>query len=116
MGGFGGSDSRPASATPSEAKAPGYAVNVKDAEGRDGVAETVRRVGAKTFYYKDNGWIDSAVGSDELARAVVLQQFSDAFFKLVRTQSAEQNQYFTFEEPVTVKLAGTVYRVDPATP
>jgi Ca-activated chloride channel family protein len=106
-GGFGGAVG---------ANAPGLAVNAKDAEGRDTVATTVRRVGAKTFYFKDKGWIDSTVGDEELGKAVILQQFSDAFFKLVRTQSAEQNQYFTFEEPVTVKLDGTVYRVDPGAP
>ena len=95
---------------------PGQAVGVKDAEGNDTVAETVRQVGAKTFYFKDNGWVDSAVGPDELGKAVVLKQFSDDFFNLTRSQSAEQNQYFTFAERVTVKLDGKVYRVDPGTP
>jgi Ca-activated chloride channel family protein len=95
---------------------PGFAVNLKDAEGRDAASATVRRVGAKTFYFKDDGWIDSAVGPEELGKAVVLKQFSDDFFKLARAQTAEQNQYLTFEDRVTVKLAGTVYRVEPGTP
>ena len=30
-----------------------------------------------------------------------------------RGQSAEQNQYLTFEEPVTVLIAGKVYRIEP---
>jgi Ca-activated chloride channel family protein len=97
-------------------KAPGLAVSFKDAEGRDGVAATVRRVGAKTFYRKDDGWIDAAVGPEELGKAVVIAQFSDAFFTLARNQSAEQNQYLTFVEPMTVKLDGKVYRIVPGTP
>jgi Ca-activated chloride channel family protein len=95
---------------------PGLAVNVKDAEGRNAAAESVRQVGAKTFYYKDKGWVDSTVAPDELGKAVVVTQFSDDFFKLTRSQSAEQNQYLTFVERVTVKLGDTVYRVDPGTP
>jgi Ca-activated chloride channel family protein len=95
---------------------PGLAVYAKDAEGRNSVAQTVRQVGAKTFYFKDNGWIDSAIGPEEASNVVVLKQFSDDFFNLTRSQSAEQNQYFTFGEQVTVKLGGRVYRVDPATP
>ena len=44
----------------------------------------------------------------------MIRQFSDEFFNLARSQSAELNQYLTFTEPVTIKLAGTVYRIDPA--
>ena len=95
---------------------PGFAVNLKDAEGRDAASATVRRVGTKTFYFKDDGWIDSAVGPEELGKAVVLKQFSDDFFTLARTQSAEQNQYLTFAERVTVKLDGKIYRVEPGAP
>ena len=82
----------------------------------EAITETVRQVGTKTFYYKDNGWVDSTIGHDELARAVVLKQFSDDFFNLTRSQSADQNQYLTFAERVTVKLEGRVYRVDPGAP
>jgi Ca-activated chloride channel family protein len=95
---------------------PGLVVRMKDAEGNEAVAETVRQVGSKTFYYRDRGWIDSAVGADEEGRAVVLKQFSDDYFKLARTQSAEQNQYLTFAERVTVKLGGTVYRIETDAP
>ena len=41
-----------------------------------------------------------------------IEQFSDAFFKLAASQSAEQNQFLTFAEPVVVKLQGKVYRID----
>jgi Ca-activated chloride channel family protein len=113
MGGMGGMS---ADAAKPEANTPGQAVLVKDAEGRDGVAETVRRVGAKTFYFKDDGWLDADLGPGDLAQAIAIRQFSDAFFDLARAQSAEQNQYLTFAERVTVKLAGRVYRIDPGTP
>ncbi len=73
----------------------------------------VRNLGVKTFYRKADRWVDSEVKPEEDAKAIVVEQFSDEFFKLARSQSAEQNQYFTFEEPVTVRIDGKVYRVDP---
>jgi Ca-activated chloride channel family protein len=81
--------------------------------GQQGQAK-LRQVGSKTFYFKENRWIDSVVKPDEDAKARSIRQFSDEFFVLARSQSAELNQYLTFTEPVTIKLAGTVYRIDPA--
>lgn len=78
------------------------------------VQAKVRQVGSKTFYYKENRWVDSTVKPDEDAKARKIRQFSDEFFSLARSQSAELNQYLTFSEPVTIKLAGTVYQIDPA--
>ncbi len=73
----------------------------------------LRQVGSKTFYFKQNRWVDSTVQPDEDAKARRIRQFSDDFFNLARSQSAELNQYLTFTDPVTIKLAGTVYRIDP---
>jgi Ca-activated chloride channel family protein len=105
----------PAAPAPA-ANMPGMMVRLKDTEGNEAVAEKVRQVGSKTFYYRDGGWIDSAVSADETGKAIVLKQFSDDFFTLARNQAAEQNQYLTFAERVTVKLGGTVYRIDAAVP
>ena len=74
----------------------------------------VRQIGTKTFFFKENRWVDSTVKPEEDAKATKIRQFSDEFFTLARSQSAELNQYLTFSEPVTIKLAGTVYRIDPA--
>jgi Ca-activated chloride channel homolog len=74
---------------------------------------SVRSIGTKTFYRKGDRWIDSAVKPEEDAKAIVVEQFSEEFFKLARDQSAEQNKYLTFEEPVTVLIAGKVYRINP---
>ncbi len=74
---------------------------------------SVRQVGNKTFFRKDNRWVDSEVKPEDEAKARTVEQFSDEFFKLARSQSAEQNQYLSFDEAVTVNLGGQVYRVDP---
>jgi Ca-activated chloride channel family protein len=87
-----------------------------EAEGKASVAPSVRQLGAKTFYYKDGHWIDSTVKPEDEAKATVIEQFSDAFFRLARTQKAELNQYLTFAEPVTVNLDGQIYRFEMAKP
>ena len=96
--------------------APAGAVNLaknpSPAKSDASAGPAVRNLGVKTFYRKGDHWVDSEVKPEEDARAIVLEQFSDEFFKLTRAQSAEENQYLTFEEPVTVRLAGRVYRVE----
>jgi Ca-activated chloride channel family protein len=89
-------------------------IKVKDAEGKESVVTTVRQVGTKTFFRKADRWVDSAVKPEDEAKAVVLEQFSDDFFKLAHSQSAEMNQYLTFDDAVTVNLGGKVYRIDTA--
>jgi len=72
----------------------------------------VRQIGVKTFYWKNNRWVDSAVKPEEDAKATVVTQLTDKYFQLARTQKAENNQYLSLAEPVTVKLDDTVYRVE----
>ena len=43
----------------------------------------------------------------------MVTQLTDDYFQLARTQKAEYNQYLSQSEPVTVKLDGKVYHVDP---
>ena len=93
---------------------PGNAVLAKDFEGRDEVVATVRNVGTKTFYRRAKGWVDADLSADDEAKAKPIEQFSDAYFKLAREQKSEENRYLTFDEPVTVKLADGVYRIEPA--
>jgi Ca-activated chloride channel family protein len=73
----------------------------------------VRQLGNKTFYRKANRWVDAEVKPEDDAKAKTVEQFSEEFFKIARTQSAEMNQYLTFPEAVTVNLNGQVYRIDP---
>jgi Ca-activated chloride channel family protein len=86
----------------------------KRAESNGSVVANVRQVGTKTFFRKDNRWVDSTVKPDEEAKAQVVRQFSDEFFKLAREQSTELNQYLTFDETVIVRLGTQVYRIEMA--
>ena len=79
----------------------------------DDVAATIRQIGSKTFYWKNDRWIDSTVTKEEDEKATVLTQLSDDYFSLARVQKAGNNQYLCLDEPVTVKLEGKVYRIEP---
>jgi Ca-activated chloride channel homolog len=86
------------------------------AESGPSLESKVRQIGGKTFYWKNNRWVDSSVTPDEDAKATVVTQLTDSYFQLARTQKAEYNQYLSQTEPITVKLDGKVYHVDPAPP
>ena len=92
------------------------AVAVERLDGSVELVETIRNIGQKTFYRRDGGWIDSTLvdkGKKQLAKATLFEQFSDKFFALLREQKPEDNQYFTFEEPVTLVLNGKLLRIVP---
>lgn len=95
---------------------PGAQVVRKDAEGRSVLVETVRTVGGKTFFKRDNRWVDSDLKDGEEAKAIVIEQFSEAYFRLAERQSAEANQFLAFTEPVVVKLEGKIYRIETPKP
>ncbi len=102
--GGGASSSKPAAANPDRAESAGKTTDP---------TRNVRQVGTKTFYRKANRWVDAEVKPDQESKAVALEQFSDDYFKLAGAQSAEQNQYLSLDEPVTVLIAGCAYKIDP---
>lgn len=110
LGGFGAAGQMMTAyvASPAVNAAP---VVAQDSFGRIAVVENVRRVGSKTFFRKGEAWIDSALTDEQEQAARRIEQFSDAYFELARKQSAELNQYLTFEEPVVVLLDGVAYSI-----
>jgi len=94
--------------------ASGAATRARDFEGNEVAVGTVRHLGKKTFYRRDGRWVDADVSKEEAAKATVIRQFSEGYFKLVRSLSKERNKYLSFKEPVIVKLGETVYRIEPA--
>ena len=89
----------------------GTASQIPNGTGKPG--DNVRQVGNKTFYRRASRWVDAEVKPEDDAKAKVIEQFSEEFFKVARGQSAEMNQYLGFDEGVTVNLNGQVYRIDP---
>jgi len=122
MGGMAGGYALSGPRTPQPVGQQGVGVRSRD-DSQAGAAiaakaaqPAVRQVGSKTFYFKNGRWVDSTVTPEEDAKAKVIEQFSDDYFQLARSQSADLNQYLTFNEPVTVRLDGQTYRFEVARP
>jgi Ca-activated chloride channel family protein len=103
----------PAPASAPLAAAPGMPGLKPAAEPARSLESNVRQVGSKTFFRKANRWVDAEVKAEDEAKAIVIEQFSEPFFQLAREQTSSRNQYFSFEEPVTVELGGKIYRIEP---
>jgi Ca-activated chloride channel family protein len=101
----------------SEAKklveARGRGLLVQDAQGQTTVTTSVRQVGRKTFYRKQNVWQDAEVTEADLKQAQVIRQFSPESFDLAASLDGQAGKYLTFSEPVVVRLGDRVYRVEP---
>jgi Ca-activated chloride channel family protein len=75
--------------------------------------ETVRSIGRKTFFRKQDRWQDSTVTPDAEAQAIRIVQFSPEYFELAAAHDGRWSSYFTFSEPLVINLEGKTYRIDP---
>jgi Ca-activated chloride channel family protein len=103
-------------AAPPAQVALGKAGNVMayDKLGNANYVANMRQIGSKTFFRRDNRWVDSSVTPEEEAKATVLEQFGDDYFRLARAQTPEQNQYLAMPEELVVRLGGNIYRIQQA--
>lgn len=78
---------------------------------------SVRNIGGKSFYRRNQQWVDATVKEEAEQEAIAIEQFSDEFFELATKQRGQLSQYLVFDEPLIVYLDGQVYHITPpATP
>lgn len=75
------------------------------------VAQNVKYVGNKTFYNKNNTWVDADATKKDQQNAVTIKLYSDDYFKLAKGQSAEFNQFISVGENVVLVVNGTTYNI-----
>ena len=83
------------------------------AQEMDQVQQNMRQVGNRTFYRRNNQWIDSLVTGEQEKKAQRVKQFSDEYFALAGKHGRTLSQYLVFDEPVVVNLAGQAYLIEP---
>jgi Ca-activated chloride channel homolog len=111
----------PAAAAPADQLAEFEAPAVQGAVAfaRDAVREAktaqqnVRNIGNRTFFRRNNQWVDSQVTTTQMANARHVKQFSDEYFELARTQGRRLSQYLVFDEPVLLNLDNQTYLIEP---
>ncbi|MCP4782058.1 MAG: VWA domain-containing protein [Fuerstiella sp.] len=118
-GGLGGGDasSGQLGATPAFPLAKKVASDVYGSEmirNKREVAQRVRRIGTKTFYWKNNEWQDSEYGTlktEVLKKVIEVEQFSDDYFKLTRLSDGRYSRYLSVAEPMLIRIDGKNYRI-----
>ena len=80
-----------------------------ETDGTPVVVNTVRNIGAKTFFQVGDKLIDSTVTSTEADRAEKIERFSDEYFALVDRYGDKITKYLAIDEPVVIKLDGKIY-------
>lgn len=105
-----------------KAEANGKRKSVMYAIDKDGAVrevDSVRQIGTKTFYRRQNVWFDATVAArteaeQQAKKPEKIKQFSKEYFHLVDTYGGEVAKYLAFTEPVVLELGGRTYEIEPA--
>ena len=81
--------------------------------GLPALEQTVRNVGAKSFYRRGKRWVDADVTETQEKKAIRVKQFSDEYFKLAEQQGGKLSQYLVFDEALLVNFDGQAYLIEP---
>ena len=83
-------------------------------QGEAGKAQaSVRNIGNRTFYRRQNQWIDSTVTSTQQQNARKIKQFSKDYFELANRFGRSLSQYLIMDEAVILNLGGQAYLIEP---
>ncbi|MFZ5829012.1 MAG: VIT domain-containing protein [Planctomycetota bacterium] len=75
--------------------------------------QNVQNVGNRTFYRRDNQWVDSRVTKEQEQNARRVKQFSDDYFELARAHGRTLAQYLVFDEPVLLNIGNEAFLIEP---
>jgi Ca-activated chloride channel family protein len=81
-----------------------------DRDDKEVIVESVKYVGAKTFYRRQGQWVDSLVKPEGEKSPIKVERFSTQYFELVDRHGRNLTQYLTNDEPVIVELEGKAYQ------
>lgn len=108
-GGFGGRGGQGATDEFRRAVADNKAYYYDSESDRLHVANNIRQIGRKTFFQRNNRWVDSEVTPEEEKTAKSITRFSREYFDLAAKHGKHANQYLGIDDPVVVKLGSEVY-------
>jgi Ca-activated chloride channel homolog len=96
---------------PADLNAPiaGTGLVVREVLERDKVAQNVRNIGAKSFFFRGERWVDSTLTEEQVKKAKKIKRFSDEYFELVDRHGKQVAKYLAFDEPVMLVIDGQAY-------
>ncbi len=74
---------------------------------------SVRNVGNRTFYRRQNQWVDSQLSDKQQQNARRVKQFSREYFDLANRYGRTMSQYLAMDEPVMLNMDGQAYLIEP---
>ena len=74
-------------------------------------SEPVKRIGAKTFFLRQGRYVDSEATDEQIKDATPIEQFSDAYFDLLKQLDDTDNVYLAEDRELVVVLKGKTYRI-----
>jgi Ca-activated chloride channel family protein len=96
------------------AKAAGELSYGKDVEKEAEQAQSsVRNVGNRTFYRRQNQWVDSQLTDKQQQNAHRVKQFSREYFDLANRYGRTMSQYLAMDEAVMLNMEGQAYLIEP---
>lgn len=87
----------------------GRGYRYRDRADEEVVVDTVRQIGPKTFYRRNDRWVDGNLTAEAEKNTVKVERFSKQYFDLVAKHGRELTQYLADDEPITLVIDGTVY-------
>ena len=85
-------------------------------EERAPTQQSVRRIGAKTFYRRGERYVDAAATKNQLEAPHQVERFSDEYFKLLEQLGSESKLYLAEDSDLLVILKGKAYLFVSPTP
>ena len=75
--------------------------------------QNMRNIGNRTFYRRNNQWVDSQITKEQQQNARQVKQFSPEYFQLADQFGRTMSRYMAFDEPVLLNLGGQAYLIEP---
>jgi Ca-activated chloride channel family protein len=89
------------------------AVKFGGESSKEDAEQSVRNIGNRTFFRRNNQWVDSQLTKDQQTQAKRVKQFSDEYFELAKAHGRQLSQYLVFDEPVLLNVDNQAYLIEP---
>lgn len=71
----------------------------------------IAQIQGKTFYHRQDRWVEAGISADEERQAETIERFSDTYFGLLDQHGTDVAKYLGLDGPITLRLGTHIYRV-----
>ena len=76
-------------------------------------ARRVKQLAGRSLFFKNGRWEDAGLTEEQAKDPTKIEQFSDAYFALVKQAGEKLAPLLTLDEPALVRIGGTTYLIEP---